>query len=220
MNWIITKQDESRGDIESREDFIRRNVIWWIRERHKHKRSYLGKYNNFIDFGTMRYLFDGTKSVGEVGGGPFGGIIEECKLRASHKYFIDYIMTELFDLSFIEWPEDATYIDAPAESIPLPDNEIDILISNNCLDHGWDTFQCIRECVRISKQCFLSFDCRGDNEEQIEILTAANDLDHHQLLKFADVETFVEEELSDYTVSLSNMNRKQFPVVFLSVEKL
>jgi hypothetical protein len=216
----VSGKEVNRGDIETREQFVKRNIKWWV-ESHSHE-SIVRKpyYDAFIKYGNILSILDGAQVIGEVGAGPFGGCIEVCSLPADGKFFIDYIQQELCDLNFIDWPEDAIYINAPAEDIPLLDNSIDVLLSYNCLDHGWDVYKCIKECIRISKRCFLSFDCRGDNEKEIKVREDGHDLDHVQLLKYKDIENFVNEELKSFVeVTLSDMKTKHFPVVFMEVKK-
>lgn len=219
MIFINGIENNNRGNIETREVFIERNIKWWL-ESFSHE-SIVRKpyYDAFIEYGNIKSILDGNQIVGEVGAGPFGGCIEVCNLQAKYKYFIDYIQKELQDLNYIQWPDNATYIESPAEKIPLLDNEIDVLLSYNCLDHGWNVYDCIKECIRISKRCFLSFDCRGDNEKEVRIREDGHDLDHVQLLKYSDIENFVNMELKGLEVNLSDMKTKHFPVIFMEVKK-
>jgi hypothetical protein len=219
MNWIKAEHNPMRGAIESREDFIKRNLEWWKLHRHLERSRRLSYYKRFLSFNnTIAYIKE-DMIVGEVGPGPFGGIIESCKLQVNYKVFIDYIMEDLFNLNFISWPIEATYVDAAAEAIPLADNTIDVLLSYNTLDHGWDVFQAIRECARVSKRCFLAFDCRGDNDRQVVMRQDGHDKDHYQLMKIEDVLSFLRREGSDLGHwTASDMKIKHFPLVFISVE--
>jgi len=221
MNWIKAEQSKMRGDIEMRAGFVGRNVRWWWESRKFERVRRKKYYDKFLDFAKIQT--DRHTIVGEVGPGPFGGIIEVCKLPAYQKVFIDYIMKALFELRFIKWPDDAVMVESPAERIPLPDNYVDTLLSYNTLDHGWNVYDCVRECVRISKRCYLAFDCRGDDDEQVDIRKDGHDLDHYQLLKYEDIAQFVFEQGmdsgQDEAWQIEDMEIKQFPVVCITVEK-
>jgi hypothetical protein len=218
MEWIKVDHSEMRGNIETRGCFLKRNWKWWKENESFERRRRLKYYVYFLKFGGIET--SEKDIVGEVGPGPFGGIIEVCKLSARRKVFVDYMMEHLVGMEFIKWPPEALYVDSPAESIPLPENYIDVLLSYNTLDHGWNVFDCIKECIRISKKCYLSFDCRADDMDQIKMLTESNDLDHYQLITFSDIERFMKNKIGD-TVSwkLVDMETKQFPVVYLEITK-
>lgn len=220
--WIKpdTKPDEMRGDIETRNEFVSRNIHWWwINRRHERirRKEY---YDRFLSFGNIQT--DNLSRVAEVGPGPFGGMIEVCGLDVGQKVFIDYIMEDLFNLKFIAWPEDATYVHAPAEKIPLEDNYCDILLSYNTLDHGWNTKAAVLECIRVSKRCYLAFDCRGDSEEEVAVRQVKPDKDHYQLLKYKDMASFIMglNMMNDsIKLSIEDMDFKKFPVAFVKAEK-
>lgn len=214
MGWIKSIEVNSmRGDIEPRPDFVRRNIEWWWLNRRFERGRRKPYYHRFLDFGKVLPHVGLNTILGEVGPGPFGGILETCNLQARHKVFIDYIMEDLCKLNFIKWPEQATYVEAAAEAIPLRDDEIDVLLSYNALDHGWDTLQGIRESLRVSKRCFLAFDCRGDDKRQKD----GHDLDHYQSMKFEDIFTFLRQEMpSKKQWWAGDMKFKHFPVIFIS----
>lgn len=215
MGWIRTKREAMRGTIETFDQFLERNIGWWLDHRVSERTRRKQYYENFLSFGNVQTTENDI--VGEVGPGPFGGIIEVCKLKAKQKVFIDYIMDSLFNLDFIKWPDDAIYVDAPAESIPLGDDVLDILLSYNTLDHGWDIFESLRECVRVSKHCYLAFDCRGDDKNEINIRQGGRDKDHFQLLEYNDLNKFLIG--CGYNFQLRNMKLKDFPVAFIEVHK-
>jgi len=204
MEWIAAPLSERRGSIEMYQDFRQRNVHWWRLNRRGESRTRRPYYERFLDQLHIRAFLDGSQSLAEVGPGPFGGMIEVCSLRAAHKTFVDYILPDLVDLHFIHWPEEGTYVHAGVENIPLPDNAVDILLSYNCLDHGWNVYAALLECIRISRHCFLAFDCRGDDPHEVQNRQAQRDLDHFQLLPFPEVERFVQEvgDLRGYQVDV------------------
>lgn len=219
MAWIKGERQEMRGDIEPRSSFVTRNIEWWWLCRKEEKVRRKEYYDRFLKFGDIKT--DNTMIVGEVGPGPFGGIIEVCKLPAKNKVFIDYVMEEQHKLNFITWPENALYVDSPAEKIPLPDNSIDVLLSYNTLDHGWNVYDCIKECIRISKRCYLAFDCRGDDEKEVEARKDGHDKDHYQLLKYSDIYTFMcGYPINNYKWVVKDMKIKQFPLAYIEVNKM
>jgi len=213
MNWVKADRGEMRGNIEPVTTFITRNIDWWWINRKFERVRRKKYYDRFLNFGNIQT--DNQSVIGEVGPGPFGGIIEVCKLPAFKKVFIDYILEELYNLHYIKWPDDAIMVDAPAERIPLDDDTVDILLSYNTLDHGWDVYECIKECVRISKRCYLAFDCRGDNKNEVDIRRDGHDIDHYQLLHYDDIKKFV----NDNNWEIKDMDFKPFPVAFIYAEK-
>jgi hypothetical protein len=206
-----------RGDIETRKQFVKRNVDWWIENERWLRKDRLPYYERFLKHTQARFAVTDQTILGEVGPGPFGGLMDVCKLPAREKYFIDDIMVELHALKFIDWPESSVMVDAPAEAIPLADNVIDVLLSYNALDHGWDIWSSIQECVRVSKHSFLSFDCRGNNAQQVE-QRKGKDLDHWQLIKIEDVYDFMRREMS-HCWSLTELGGKEFPIAVIEVKK-
>ena len=194
MNWIHSEHGrEARGGIETYQQFRKRNLDWWKANRLGESRTRAPYYEQFLEKWMVRPYIEKAHCLGEIGPGPFGGMIEVLKLAVSNKVFIDYLLEDLVGLNFISWPKDAVYVNASAESIPLADNSIDLLLSYNCLDHGWNIWAALIECIRVSRYCFLSFDCRGDDPHEVEIRKKMKDLDHYQLLHLEDVENFVEE---------------------------
>jgi SAM-dependent methyltransferase len=220
MEWIKEEHDFMRGEIEPRVTFIGRNTKWWWVNRKPERMRRKKYYDTFLEYGNVLSHIKPEMTIGEVGPGPFGGIIEVCKIPAKKKVFIDYIMEELYKLHFIEWPDNSLMVDAPAENIPLPDDSIDVLLSFNCLDHGWDTLAAIKESVRISKCAFLAFDCRGDDNGEVAIRQDGKDKDHHQLLTYDYVHGFMDTEINKIANwKMSDMKLKHFPVVFIHTEK-
>lgn len=220
MEWIEYQHNQMRSDIETREDFIKRNIQWWKINYKQERTSRKPYYDRFLELLNVKENLMGCDTIGEVGAGPFGGILENCSIPAIKYVHIDYIMKELYFLKFISWPDNCTYVDSPAEDIPLPDNYIDALLSYNCLDHGWDTRKSVRECIRISKKCFLSFDCRGDNPLEIERRRRMGDKDHYEALRVCDMESDLNKiegiEIKRFFATKFN---KEFPTVFIYVEK-
>lgn len=222
MNWIIDAIPTTRAAVETYDAFIARNLEWW-RLNESHERACRQPYYvNFIKrTGLIDVLNDGV-SVAEVGPGPFGGMLEVCNLRALRKTFIDYALIHLVTLSFIKWPYDATYVHAAAESIPLRDDAVDLLVSYNAIDHGWDTLRALNECVRISKMSCVSFDCRGDSPNEAEYRAKIHDRDHMQMMKFSDIEAHADVyRKAGYECEVYDLGNKpnQWPVATIIVKK-
>lgn len=216
MNWVEGKREPMRGTIETFDEFLDRNLKWWSKKRHLDLRNKKTFYDKLINHCHLDKMFSPKRSVAEVGPGPFGGILQVCDVPASRKWFIDYIMQDLLELHFIDWPKNATYVNAAAEDIPIADDTVDILISYNTLDHGWDIFQAMRECVRISRRCYLSFDCRDDVKNR----QFCQDKDHWQFLKYSDICNFVYSEFGFCSlVRVSDLRTKNFPVAVVIVKK-
>jgi len=214
LHWIthVSDVENHRGGLESRGEFIARNIAWWIKNRDKEDVCRKPYYEQFLNQFDIPFYIDETKIVGEVGAGPFGGVLQVCNLPAKKKVFIDYIQRELVDLDFCEWPEDATYVESAAEKIPLDDNSIDVLVSYNCLDHGWNIFDTLSECMRVSKLCFLAFDCRGDDENEIERRKTQGNIDHPQMIRYADIDAFLKKRDDINDIQLVDLGIRSFPV--------
>jgi len=218
MEWICESRGCLRGNIESVCRFIDRNIQWWKENENAERVRRREYYDKFLE--NIKLPDTTNKIVAELGPGPFGGILQVCNLPAKRKVFIDYILRELVKLNFIRWPEDALYVDAPAEAIPMKFSSVDVLISYNTLDHGWDPLAGLFECVRISKRCYVSFDCRGDSKHEVKIREDKRDKDHFHLLRFNQVWDFLEREVTPLGKwTMVDMKTKAFPVVCIQVEK-
>jgi len=200
-----------RGDVESREVFVARNVDWWRKQqRSRVEAERWPVFEQFLcDCKFSRGAAVGW-SLGEIGGGPYGGILRGCGVVARRYYFIDYIQRELCALGFIDWPPENVYVTAPAEDLPLRDGELDCLLSYNTLDHGWDIEAALRECVRVARRSYVCFDCRSEDEEDAA-LRRGIDKDHWQLLRFAQVEEVLSRLGTPYILrdASKNHNRRK-----------
>lgn len=221
LHWIthVGDAENNRGGLESRKAFIERNIQWWISNVKHEAESRKTYYEQFLERYNILSHVDETKVVGEIGPGPFGGILQVCNVSCKQKVFVDYILRELVDLNFCEWPKDAIYVESGVEKIPLPNNSIDVLVSYNCLDHGWNIFDALSECIRVSKLCFLGFDCRGDDKQQVQRRKKQKDMDHHQLIRYEDINAFLKglDDVND--VSLTDLGIRSFPVAVVINER-
>lgn len=183
-----------RGDIESREAFVKRNIAWWRKNEDSERKTRKAYYQEFWDRRDILRFCRPDMVVGEVGPGPFGGILEVLGVKAQKKVFIDYIMEELRDLHFIKWPDNSLFVNDPFEKVQLADRYCDLLLSYNALDHGWSVKDGLRECLRISKVCVLSFDCRADDLRQLDKV----DMDHFTKVGIHQASTWVFEIAESY----------------------
>lgn len=214
---------EHRGGIESRDAFLHRNLHWWKQNRSQERISRKAYYDAFLRHFQIPDALASCPTVAEVGPGPFGGILEVCRLEVQHKIFIDYIMLELQALDFIPWPDAATYIQSGAESIPLKDNAADALLSYNCLDHGWSWRKAVSECLRISKRGWIAFDCRGDMNPRFAKHRVLADKDHPQPIRIGEVREHVQEQMKQMggQVQVEDLHLKEeWPVAGIVYNKL
>ena len=179
----------NRGKIETKEVFVKRNLRWWRENEASERVTRPPYYQAFWDRWNLDKVISPGMVIGEVGPGPFGGMLEVLGVPAQKKVFIDYVMEELRGLQFIPWPKEAEFVNSPFEKIDLPDNYCDLLVSYNALDHGWDVGKGLVECARVSKVCVLSFDCRADSVEELQRV----DLDHFTKVKYRTITRLVQK---------------------------
>ena len=218
LHWItsINDAEKTRGGLESKETFRARNISWWKGNKEHEANARKAWYDPFLSCYNIRSYVDETKIVGEVGPGPFGGMLQVCDIPARKKVFIDYVMRDLVDLNYCEWPEDATYVESGAEKIPLSDDSIDVLLSFNSLDHGWNIFDTLRECLRVSKLCFLAFDCRGDDADEIERRKTQGNIEHPQMIRYEDIDVFLKGLDTVTGVRLTSFDMKSCPIAVIT----
>lgn len=161
--------------------FMTRNLDWWRASRSYEAVSRKRYYENFARVAGLDLNAYIEAAVGEIGAGPFGGMIEVLGMRARRKVFIDILANSLRNLRFIEWPANAEFVESPAEEIPLPDNYLDLVLSYNALDHGWDILESLKEAIRISKRTLVAFDCKSNTAPP------EDRLDHYQGVSFYEV---------------------------------
>lgn len=221
MKWIVSGIDDKRADVETYQQFIDRNLSWWKENESAERARRQAYYVNFIKRTNLTDVFNDSLTLAEVGCGPFGGIIEVCGVRALRKVFIDYALVHLVTLGFIKWPHDATYVHASAESIPLADSSVDVMLSYNAIDHGWDVFKALDECVRVSRSCYVAFDCRGDSSGEVERRKRMNDMDHRQMIRLEDVKQRVAGYAAlGYDCGVFDLgNKATWPVAAVVVKK-
>jgi hypothetical protein len=179
--------------------FMRKdNLKWWLEEGiNSEKPSRRVQYYEifFENIKKVNKQFDfinyKNKIIGEVCGGPFGGIIES-HLPLEQKYQIDIFASDFEKLNWIKSPIDkTTWIESPCEQIELPDNHLDVLFGFNSIDHGWDYKSALKECIRVSKECYISFDTNRYKNPSYP------DLNHYQIVDYDDVIEFVESLKND-----------------------
>lgn len=209
----MSNEKKMRGAIETRAAFVKRNLDWWRRNR-QDRRPFYQKFLKAVNL--PKRIKSKNWIIGEVGPGPYGGILGMYQWPAYEYYFIDYMMEELLTLNGCEWPHPSRFVTTPAEDMPLITNRLDVLISYNTLDHGWDVWKVLQECVRVSRRCYVSFDCRGDNPKHCR----PGDIDHAQHIKFAEVQKFVGKTFNRHPVhEVFDLKSKEYPVAVVIVEK-
>ena len=187
--WDSFKLDNGKTVSYMRQD----NLKWWKSKGYKSEKPlqrlpYYNKFlnnikSNFIDFDIKNY--EGM-ILGEICGGPFGGIIEHFYPNDT-KYQIDIFADDFEPLGWTKKNGSTTkWIASPCEKINLPDNHLDVMFAFNSLDHGWDVFESIRECVRVSKHCYISFDTNRHKVPGYPDLNHYQIVDHEKVTKFLD----------------------------------
>lgn len=111
-----------------------------------------------IDFNIRTSL--AGKVVGEVAGGPYGGVLEALDVPVATRVQIDPFINPLVSLRYRPW-KNTCFVACPGEHIPLPDNSLDTVIGFNSIDHGWRWDHALRELVRIGREVYVNFDVRG-----------------------------------------------------------
>lgn len=88
--------------------------------------------------------FFAGKVVADFGSGPRGSL-EWCKL-AKARYCIDVLVDDYRSLGIDA--HEAEYIKSSEDSIPLPDETVDIMLSINAIDHAVNWRHMMQECIR------------------------------------------------------------------------
>ena len=192
--WDNFKLDNGKTVSYMRQD----NLKWWKSKGYKSEKPlqrlpYYNKFlnnikSNFVDFDIKNY--EGM-ILGEICGGPFGGIIEHFYPNDT-KYQIDIFADDFEKLNWLQSDvSKTTWVASPCEEIELEDNKLDILFGFNSIDHGWDYKSSIKECIRVSKECYISFDTNRYKSPQYP------DLNHYQIVDYDEVASFVDSLKSD-----------------------
>lgn len=176
------------------EDLRKDNINWWktsgvISDNPNRRKPWFEKFlsnvrKNKPDFSFEHYK---GKRVGEACGGPYGGIIE-MYLPGEDKYQIDVYADSFEEMNWISSsPEKTKWVAAPCEEISLENNFLDVLFAFNSIDHGWNVFKSIEEIVRVSKECFVSFDTNR------YLKPGYPDLYHYQIIKLEEVKQYMDD---------------------------
>ena len=169
------------------------NMDWWTTkgaqsEKPEKRLQYYNKFLGNIERNVPDFDIDNYKGkiIGEACGGPFGGIID-IHYEKEEKYQIDIFADDFEALGWTKKNGSTTkWIASPCEKIDLPDNHLDVMFAFNSLDHGWDVFESIRECVRVSKHCYISFDTNRYKVPGYPDLNHYQIVDHEKVTKFLD----------------------------------
>jgi hypothetical protein len=178
-----------------------RNMNWWRGNRDFEATSRARYYDNFMKVVglTPEHLFE--KNVAEIGAGPFGGLIRHINATTRTETYIDILANAQRVLQFIQWPANSRFVDSPMECIDLPDKSVDVLLSYNALDHGSNIFAALDEIVRISKEFFIAFDCKGDTAPPHDRV------DHYQIVDCDAVESRMKRLSADGIIRIESIGR-------------
>lgn len=221
--WLLEKYTRVLPNGESFLEFMARNLKWWRENEQEERISRIPYYENFLQKVSFQPVLSELIKVGELGAGPLGGIIKAFPQHfPTGCVFIDILAQKQKQLGFVDWERDLIF-ESPFEDIPLPDNFLDVVVSYNALDHGWDIQQAIREAVRVSKKCYLAFDCKGGNNPPHD------KLDHYQKVDLLEVKAFAENSLSVSSLHCFDLKEASpgfhfahnwgFPVMCMVIEK-
>lgn len=203
-NYIKKNWDEFLLPNGKTVEFMRKNnVDWWVEYGQESERPEARKvwYDKFLfnaqknnpDFFIKNYAGKNLK-VGEACGGPYGGVIEMF-LPYENKYQIDIFADSFKSLNWLssDGAQKTTWIEAPCEEIPLEDNFLDVAFAFNSIDHGWNVFESISEIVRVSKECYVSF----DTNKYIHAIHSKPSLNHYQKVVLEKVIVFMDNNFSN-----------------------
>lgn len=201
-----------------------RNLLWWetegrITDNPEVRRLY---WKNFLDYNKINPDNIVGRSIGEVCCGPYGGMLKEFfKPSLNRLVYTDVFMGDFLKMNYVDFVGDIIQCDTEDMSA-LKDNFLDILIGYNCLDHGWDIKKSLTECFRISKECFLSFDCRAVGPSE-EYKLKPNDKFHFQRINFFDIKEFVENYSKEkgFFVDVTRYphSSKLYPIINIHLKK-
>lgn len=203
--------------------FMSRNLNWWKQYRREEETTRKPYYNNFLFHLGVDYDAFTQMSVCELGAGPFGGMLETLPLKAREKIFVDILAEKQAQLRFIEWPRNCRIIECPFEEIELPSDSVDVTLSYNSLDHGWDIEKALYEALRITRSRILvAFDCKsGKNPPHDKV-------DHYQEISFDQIKRLASEVFYGHRWDLFDLqadsprfefahNNGAFPIACLDV---
>lgn len=132
------------------EKFKERHELDYWRKRHQEESGRLGNehYERFYTtfFGLDRAFYTGKRII-DIGCGPRGSL--EWADMTAERVGVDSLANEYRKLGADR--HKMTYVDAGAESIPVPDAHFDVAFSFNSLDHVDDLARAIGEIKRIVK---------------------------------------------------------------------
>jgi ubiquinone/menaquinone biosynthesis C-methylase UbiE len=208
-----------------------RNLLWWEIDGRKTDNPDIRKpyWKTFLDFNKINPLdyYNKNIRIAEVCCGPYGGILKAF-FSEGNRYsilnYIDIFADEFREMKYVSFDSYEYLIQTAIENMSCFDNnEIDLLLGYNSLDHGWNIHKALNECFRISKESFISFDCRAAGPSE-RIIKDINNVFHFQQLNFFDMKSYVENyaEKNNCYVDVSRFpnNNKSFPVINIHLKKL
>jgi len=166
-----------------------RNLNWWKANQHLELTTRVPYYTTFLQALNFDPDIMNNKVVAEIGCGPTGGILQQLYPAnpIKERLFIDCFMNSMKNLNMVQWPVNSVFIEKPFEDLSgIEDNSIDVALSFNALDHGWDINAALSEIFRTSKSGYIAFDCKNNTGPEHD------KLDHYQPVNYQKVKEFVE----------------------------
>lgn len=219
--------------------FKYRNLHWWSKYGiiSDSPTVRLKLWKAFLDRNNIKLSYYDNKIVGEVCCGLFGGIVSNMEINAKTIYLIDIFMDSFREMAkelHIKYPLNSKIIACAAENMLMMDDGIDFLIGYNSLDHGWDIKAALSECIRVSRECLLSFDCRVIYVPPIvkhpriskypkQTKSYRTDMDHFQEIDPKEISDWlkkhIDEKYPGSILRISVLNIKEFPTLDIYVKK-
>jgi ubiquinone/menaquinone biosynthesis C-methylase UbiE len=188
---------------ESFEAFRKRNINWWLRHGSYSDNPNVRKpyWDKFLLSNNINFTHYEGMIIGEICCGAYGGMLNNFyDIPAKEKVLIDIFINDFVTEGLLNSNFNFTLVNSPAEKIDLIDNYCDLLLGINSLDHGWDIYESLRECYRVSKECFLKFDCRYTPGAKWLLTKNFKDLDHFQEVDYNQIERFLYSTFNNYTI--------------------
>lgn len=181
-------------------------IVWWKKSiynselperRKKWYTDFLQRVKNKSDL-KMNEI-NSSNSLGEICGGPWGGLLHTHFKHFPKKYQIDLLADKFEKLALVN----QNWVVSPSEKINMEDNFLDYLFGFNSLDHGWDIKKSINECIRVSKKGAISFDINN----HINLENYPNK-QHYQLVETKNVLDILHDIENKYNIKITHWIHK------------
>ena len=154
MESMKTKQHLRKESKGSWDKYIAAEVEWWQKTFFGSRQMALSAHNDFFQLIYDRYCkFLHGKSFPralEIGTGASGGFL--CVLsNIKQKYSLDIISDELDKIGMLPFKNKINYLNGRAEKMPFDNEDFDLVIISNTLDHCEDMNKVVSEIKRVLK---------------------------------------------------------------------